>query len=127
MVKIMISDEELIIIEKMLVEDLNMPSLETRIMIYLLENKRATSKEICSRFGIQQPVASMTTKKMIGQGLLVVEKMKLHDGRGRRSNVYRLAGKTVAVFNRFLKKKVDEVRTQEQAIAKVLLMLRKVT
>ena len=112
-------------IEYMLVEKLGMPSTETRILLFILENEKVTSNQICRGLDIQQSLVSKLTANMIDKGFLDRYAEKQRQGRGRKAFVYSLAASKPAIMNAFLKSKVDELREAEKTVSSILLATRR--
>lgn len=112
-------------LEFLLIDTLKMPHIESRLLIILALEGELSSKEIAQRMDIQQPVVSRTTAKLVDEGILVKHQSANEGKRGRRAFLYTLASKPVAALNRFLKPKIEELRTQERAVQQALLKIRK--
>ena len=90
-----------------------------KVLAYLSEVEKATSREIEINLGMRQPEVSLTMKKLkeLGWVSVVVESKK--SGKGRPQNVYILNCNIKEIIKEFIREKREEIQELNEKLGKL--------
>lgn len=117
-------NEELITLEDDLIEALKLNPPQVKVLCYLLEHEKATSKTLGRDLEMQQPVVSVACKKLLKAKVITKRQDNSRTGPGRKIFIYELAASPVAIMNAFLVPSIERIK-KEQKIVKDALLLAK--
>ncbi len=95
---------------------LGIPKNASSVLVYLINKKEATSRDIEITAGLRQPEVSSAMQYLIARNWVSVEQKK-GKGRGRPKNKYRLLvtiDEIIDYFSNQTEKEIDEIKEYKQ-------------
>ena len=115
-------NDELNGLEEELIDALKLNPPQVKILCYLLEYEKATSKTLGRDLEMQQPVVSVACKKLLKANVITKRQDNTRTGPGRKIFIYELAASPVAVMNAFLVPSIDRIRSEQHIVKDALLL-----